>query len=311
MTNLATTLLDFILDLLRDEEAAAAFQADPEAALEAAGLGDLCSADVDAVLPALIDFAPSGVLSYTRPDTDGEDGVAAVEHVKYIQENLVEQEITTTVHNDFSNSVWGDSIKIWAEDDAEVNVAKAGDGGVALADSDVEGDLTVENDHAFNTAGDNSAIGEEAVAGGAGNDAIGEDAVAVGDVSGGTTALGEDSEVEIDASVEDSHNGHNEMGDGVQAVGNQDDVDVEDTEANDAGDTTIAPVFDFEEADIAVGEFASAGNDVDGIVNQDTTGTLAEQGPGDLEVENEGLSGNIVEDPTLVVIPLGDPVEVA
>jgi len=39
MTNVATTLLDFILNLLNDPEAMAAYQADREGALTAAGLG--------------------------------------------------------------------------------------------------------------------------------------------------------------------------------------------------------------------------------------------------------------------------------
>ena len=38
MSTIASTLLDFILDLLRSPEKAAAYAADPEGALEAAGL---------------------------------------------------------------------------------------------------------------------------------------------------------------------------------------------------------------------------------------------------------------------------------
>ena len=49
MTTLASSLLDFILDLLRDPAAAEEFQADPEQALASAGLGD----DVEIQLYAL------------------------------------------------------------------------------------------------------------------------------------------------------------------------------------------------------------------------------------------------------------------
>ena len=54
-TNVVTTLLDFILDLLRDPSAARDFDADPHAALASAGLSDVGPADVDAVMPMLAD----------------------------------------------------------------------------------------------------------------------------------------------------------------------------------------------------------------------------------------------------------------
>uniref|UniRef100_UPI00047EB4FB IniB N-terminal domain-containing protein n=1 Tax=Arthrobacter sp. Br18 TaxID=1312954 RepID=UPI00047EB4FB len=58
MTTLATSLLDFLMNLFKDEEAAAAFKEDPEAALAEAGLGDVGTDDVDAVLPVVQDYAP-------------------------------------------------------------------------------------------------------------------------------------------------------------------------------------------------------------------------------------------------------------
>lgn len=54
-------LLDYILSLLGNPTAAAAFQKDPEAALAKAGFGDLCSADIDAVIPVIRDYAPVNV----------------------------------------------------------------------------------------------------------------------------------------------------------------------------------------------------------------------------------------------------------
>ncbi|WP_415639086.1 IniB N-terminal domain-containing protein, partial [Prescottella defluvii] len=47
----SNAVLDFILRLLRDEDAAAAYCANPQAALSAAGLGDVCHADIAAVAP--------------------------------------------------------------------------------------------------------------------------------------------------------------------------------------------------------------------------------------------------------------------
>ena len=58
MPTLASSLLEFIMNLLRDPRAAAEFQADPETALAEAGLGDVCSDDVDAIMPVILDYAP-------------------------------------------------------------------------------------------------------------------------------------------------------------------------------------------------------------------------------------------------------------
>ncbi|MCK6211726.1 IniB N-terminal domain-containing protein [Georgenia sp. EYE_87] len=58
MTTIANNLLEFLLSLLRDPEAAAAFRHDPEKALENAGLSDVCTEDVEAVLPVIFDYAP-------------------------------------------------------------------------------------------------------------------------------------------------------------------------------------------------------------------------------------------------------------
>ena len=58
LSETTSSLLEFILGLLRDEAAAAAFAADPQGALRAAGLEGVSAADVDAVLPLVLDYAP-------------------------------------------------------------------------------------------------------------------------------------------------------------------------------------------------------------------------------------------------------------
>src|SRR4051812_22176494 len=64
MSTLTSTLLDFILSLLRDPAAAQAFNDSPEQALNDAGLSDVCGADVQALVPMLSDYAPAGVSPY-------------------------------------------------------------------------------------------------------------------------------------------------------------------------------------------------------------------------------------------------------
>ena len=70
MTTLASTLLDFILGLLRDEEAAKAFDEDPEAALAAAGFPDVDPATVHALMPVMADSSPA---AYARPHAGRDD----------------------------------------------------------------------------------------------------------------------------------------------------------------------------------------------------------------------------------------------
>lgn len=59
MTYSFHTLQDFVMNLLNDDAAAAAYQADPLAALSDAGLGDLTPQDVQEVIPLVTDALPS------------------------------------------------------------------------------------------------------------------------------------------------------------------------------------------------------------------------------------------------------------
>jgi hypothetical protein len=60
MSTIASTLLDFILDLFRDPQKAAAYEADPQGALDAAGLSDSTPADVADLAPMVSDYATVG-----------------------------------------------------------------------------------------------------------------------------------------------------------------------------------------------------------------------------------------------------------
>ncbi|MFC6091095.1 IniB N-terminal domain-containing protein [Saccharothrix lopnurensis] len=61
------TLHDFVLDLLSDPTALADFQADAAGSLARAGLGDISAADVQEVIPLVLDYVPTGSL----PALDG------------------------------------------------------------------------------------------------------------------------------------------------------------------------------------------------------------------------------------------------
>ncbi|WCN79317.1 IniB N-terminal domain-containing protein [Micromonospora sp. LH3U1] len=61
------TLHDFVLDLLTNPDARSAFDLDPEGALRAAGLTDITAADVQDVVPLVVDYAPGQGLASLAP----------------------------------------------------------------------------------------------------------------------------------------------------------------------------------------------------------------------------------------------------
>jgi hypothetical protein len=70
------TLQDFVLNLIYDPAARSVFELDPESALQQAGLGDITAADVQQVIPLVLDYAPvTGITGLTGVD-DLTTGVA-------------------------------------------------------------------------------------------------------------------------------------------------------------------------------------------------------------------------------------------
>ncbi|MEV6851093.1 IniB N-terminal domain-containing protein [Actinoplanes sp. NPDC051411] len=70
------TLQDFVLNLIYDPAARSAFELDPESALHAAGLGDVTAADVQQVIPLVVDSAPVAGLQGLAGVDDLTTGVA-------------------------------------------------------------------------------------------------------------------------------------------------------------------------------------------------------------------------------------------
>lgn len=54
----AKDVVQFLMDIFGDRQAAHDFLHDPEGVLEDRGLGTVCSADVDAAMPVVLDYAP-------------------------------------------------------------------------------------------------------------------------------------------------------------------------------------------------------------------------------------------------------------
>ena len=86
----SVTLQDFVLNLIYDPAARSAFELDPESTLQHAGLGDVTAADVQQVIPLVVDSAPVTGLNTPVGTDDLATGVAnldvagAVSHLQAI-----------------------------------------------------------------------------------------------------------------------------------------------------------------------------------------------------------------------------------
>jgi len=260
MTTLASSILDFILDLFRDPEAAKAYEEDPVAALSDAGLGDVDPADVDALLPMVAaDHSPAyggdscgdddkGHGHHPKPvdhhDDDDEDHdhggkphndwnghgheAAVIHNVKYVENHYSYSSTDVDVEIDASHGIWagGDVYAIWGED----NVIATG-GSVAAGD-DVE-DVSVDNsvDNSDNSVTDvdveiEDSFNEDDSTTTTTTTTITDSNVAVD----GGKVEDNDTDIDTDIEVEDSFNGSTVAGGDVDQSTNTDvDVEVEDS----------------------------------------------------------------------------------
>jgi hypothetical protein len=169
LATVAEALIEFILSLLRDPDAADEFEKDPEAALASRGLGGVGVSDVHAVAPVIIDRAQ--VVPIPAQSSHQQD--ASSVHVTIAQEQTpVVREIQGITQNfswiDDRDSVVDQSTNqnIWAEGDVtqtfdQEAVVASGDDAVA-AGEDVDIEQTV--DHSLNvTAGGDANIGSDTI----------------------------------------------------------------------------------------------------------------------------------------------------
>jgi hypothetical protein len=110
------TLHDFVLNLLTNPEARSAFELDPEGTLNAAGLGDITAADVQDVVPLVVDYAP--VQGITGLVPTGDLGLGQIGVIDGDATNVIGQ--LQTVTQQLSLSVPTPSA------DANVNIAAVG-----------------------------------------------------------------------------------------------------------------------------------------------------------------------------------------
>ncbi|TKV27824.1 hypothetical protein FDK12_10030 [Arthrobacter sp. NamB2] len=293
MATLASSLLDFLMNLFNDPEAAADFLEDPEQALEDAGLGGVCWDDVEAVLPVVVDYAPITVSSsFDREYNTGGNATgnfagntwapvaaAPAAHVAPVhvapvhhdddhghavaQLHSIVNNYTYTSHTDDRDTITDQSVNqnIWA--DGDVTQVFDNDAVVASGDDSIAAGGSVALDESV----DNST-----------NITVGDI-----DIDG---SFNEDNDTDIDVDIDGSFNEDN------------DDVDGDDNVVGGAGAGTVV-----------VGDGNSVGNedndDVDGDDN--IVGT-----DGDVVIGDENVTGdgNVVGDDNVVDNELDVDVEI-
>ena len=231
-----TTLLNFILSLIGDEEAAAAFNDDPEGSLSAAGLSDVTAGDVQNLLPLVADYTPALGAHAASAGLGAAGLTVAVAAPNAVTPSFADDaEGPVSILQTFIQNYTADTINahnMWA--DGDVTQAFAYGEHAIAAGGDVEEVVQANGEGSFAAGGD---IEEVVVAE--------DDAVVIGgDVeestiaSGGSIAAGEELEIETDG----GHiitGGNNAIGDEATAVGG-DQYNVEDDgQINQAGGDVI------------------------------------------------------------------------
>jgi hypothetical protein len=108
------TLQDFVLNLIYDPVARSAFEIDPHGTLRDAGLGDVTAADVQDVLPLVLDYAPLGGLTSVDGLAQVDDLTTGVAHLDVAGTVAHLQTITAQIGGTASHAI------------GDLNIAAAG-----------------------------------------------------------------------------------------------------------------------------------------------------------------------------------------
>jgi hypothetical protein len=279
MPNITSELLQFLMNLFGDRQAAQEFLDNPEEALENAGLGDVCSADLDAVMPVVLDFAPIAVKSsfdrefntggnsslagtgaaaapgHHAPAPQHEDHAHAVQQLHHVVNNYSYTSTTddrdTITDQSVNQNIWADGdVTQLFDNDA---VVASGDGAIAAGD-DVEVDESEDN----------------------------STNITVGDIE---DSFNEDNDTRIDVDIEDSFNEDNSVEDSYNE--DNDGIDGDENvvgDGNAAGDIVGGDQVDGDQidvGDVTVGDIAGGDQidvDLENVGNTDESVTV-----GDLE----------------------------
>lgn len=162
LTTIADALIEFILGLLRDPEAAAGFEQDPDASLTYAGLSDICAADVRSVVPVVVDrpdvvtvappavlVTPPTVIVNPQPYEPKQDLIREIANV--VNHFKIDNR-STIVDQSVNQSIWadGDVTQIFDQEaviaTGDHSVAAGQDADIDNSNTDIDaGDIAIGN----------------------------------------------------------------------------------------------------------------------------------------------------------------------
>lgn len=153
LATIADALIEFILSLLKDPDAAAEYDKDPEGTLASAGLSGCTAEDVRAVAPIIVDRPDVHPHPNPHPPHPGPPKPPVEKEIWNIANNFHIDNRATIVDQSVNQNIWanGDVNQIF---DQEANVA-SGDHSTAAGE-----DATVDNSETDVTVGD-VAIGND------------------------------------------------------------------------------------------------------------------------------------------------------
>ncbi|MDQ0677193.1 hypothetical protein QFZ30_000575 [Arthrobacter pascens] len=263
MPTLANQLVQFLMSLFNNPATAQNFLNDPERALEDAGLGKVSAADVDAVMPVVLDYAPITVnaSSFDREYNTGgnsawtgynggggggngggghhDDHSHAVQQLHHVVNNYsytsTVDDRDTVTDQSINQNVWADGdVKQFFDNDA---IIASGDQAMAAGDDfKVEDSFNVEDSYNTDNSEDNSInAGRDASVGNVEIDVVADD------------SFNTDNSVDIDAELENVGNTDN----------SDNSVEIEKS-FNDDSETTKVEVddsFNDQSTEVAIEEF--------------------------------------------------------
>ena len=111
--NAATSLLGFILNLLKNPQAQAEFRGSPEQVLAAHGLTGVCAADIHETLPLVTDHRSVELTSTSHsaqpsvvPAPGDGDTHAAIEYLRYITNTYTYEDHSVHIDESVHGNIW-------------------------------------------------------------------------------------------------------------------------------------------------------------------------------------------------------------
>jgi hypothetical protein len=242
--NAVTSLMDFILNLLKDPQAQAEFHANPDQVLASHGLTGVCAADIHETLPLVTDnrsveltSSHSSTPPPASPQPGESDHAAAVRYLSYITNTYTYDNHSTSIDDSVHENIWAAGDVTQTFDDS--NVVAAGQGSVAAGGA-ISGSTV--------TTGAGDAVGTGAAAG-TGNVTGNENALGTGSAAGEGNAVANGAGSTIGDGNDVANGSHATSGEGnvtgsvsgsqVGTTGGTSSNDASNHSVNDSGNTDL------------------------------------------------------------------------